>query len=213
VKAVGYIRVSTSEQADEWHSLAAQQAKLAAYAQLYDVELVTVEVDAGLSAKAMERPALQRSLAMLKSGQAEALLVCKLDRLTRSVKDLGFLVDAYFAHGKYTLMSVSEQFDTRSAAGRLVLNALASVAQWERETIGERTREVMQHMKRAGQVYSRPCLTDGAAINRMRELRAEGMAYRGIAQQLAAEGHQTARGGQWDESTVRKFLMRGAKHA
>ena len=208
MKAVGYIRVSTSEQADEGHSLAAQQGKLAAYAQLYDVELIDVQVDAGLSAKTLERPALQQVLAMLRSGKAEALLVCKLDRLTRSVKDLGALVDTYFAHGKYTLMSVSEQFDTRSAAGRLVLNVLASVAQWERETIGERTREVMQHMKQAGQVYSRTCLTDSAAISRMRELRAEGVAYRGIAQRLTAEGHQTARGGQWDESTVRKFLAR-----
>ena len=147
---------------------------------------------------------------MLKSGQAEALLVCKLDRLTRSVKDLGFLVDTYFANGKYTLMSVSEQFDTRSSAGRLVLNVLASVAQWERETIGERTREVMQHLRRTGQVYSRPCLTNKAVIRRMQQLRDDGMAYRGIAQQLAAEGHQTARGGQWDESTVRKFLARAS---
>lgn len=76
---------------------------------------------------------------MLRAGKAEAILVVKLARLTRSVKDLGDLVERYFASGKWALLSVSEQIDTRSAAGRLVLNVLASVAQWEREATGERT--------------------------------------------------------------------------
>jgi hypothetical protein len=69
---------------------------------------------------------------MLKEGEAEALLVVKLDRLTRSVVDLGTLVERYFAPGKAALLSVGEQIDTRSAAGRLVLNVLASVSQIER---------------------------------------------------------------------------------
>ena len=76
---------------------------------------------------------------MLKAGDAEALLVVKLDRLTRSVVDLGTLVERYFAPGKAALLSVGEQIDTRSVAGRLVLNVLASVSQWEREAIGDRT--------------------------------------------------------------------------
>ena len=85
-------------------------------------------------------PGLQRALALLKTGPVEALLVVKLDRLTRSVVDLGQLIETYFAPGKAALMSVAEQIDTHSAAGRLVLNILASVSQWERETIAERTR-------------------------------------------------------------------------
>ena len=89
--------------------------------------------------------------AMLKSGQAEALVVVKHARLTRSVRDLGELVDRYFANGKAALLSVSEQIDTRSAGGRLVLNVLASVSQWEREAIGERTAAVMQHKAAAGE--------------------------------------------------------------
>ena len=70
-------------------SLDAQQAKLAAYATLYELDLVAIEVDAGVSAKTLQRPALQRALGALKAGQAEALLVVKLDRLTRSVKTWG----------------------------------------------------------------------------------------------------------------------------
>src|SRR5216684_2636542 len=85
----------------------------------------------------LDRPGLQRALAMLKAGEGEALLGVKLDRLTRSVVDLGTLVERYFVPGKAALLSVGEQIDTRSAAGRLVLNVLASVSQWEREAIGE----------------------------------------------------------------------------
>ena len=88
-KAIGYIRVSTDRQADHGVSLEAQKAKLTAYAALYDLELVEVIVDPGASAKTLKRPGLQRALQLLRQGQATALLVAKLDRLTRSVKDLG----------------------------------------------------------------------------------------------------------------------------
>lgn len=140
-KAVGYIRVSTDKQVDHGVSLDAQRAKLDAYAALYDLTLVEVIVDAGVSAKTLDRPGLQRALGMLRKGQVHALLVAKLDRLTRSVEDLGELIRTVFVTGKADLLSVGEQIDTRTAAGRLVLNVLGSVAQWERETIGERTAE------------------------------------------------------------------------
>src|SRR5580698_4050355 len=151
-RTVAYLRVSTDKQADRGVSLDAQRAKVAAYAELYDLELVDVIVDAGASAKTLDRPGLARALGMLrKGGEADALLVVKLDRLTRSVRDLGELVERHFAPGRAALMSVGEQIDTRSAAGRLVLNVLASVSQWEREAIGERTSVAMQHMASQGE--------------------------------------------------------------
>src|SRR5579872_239746 len=156
-RTIAYLRVSTDKQADRGVSLDAQRAKVAAYAELYDLDLVDVIVDAGASAKTLDRPGLTRALAMLKKGAADALLVVKLDRLTRSVRDLGELVERHFAPGKAALLSVGEQIDTRSAAGRLVLNVLASVSQWEREAIGERTSTAMQH-KIASREY-----TGGAA--------------------------------------------------
>lgn len=156
VKAIGYIRVSSEKQAEQGMSLEAQQAKLTAYARLYDIELVAVEVDAGASAKSLNRPALQQALHCLTTGKAEALLIVKLDRLTRSVKDLGELIDRYFAVGKYSLLPVSDQIDTRSAAGRMVLNILASVSQWEREAIGERTSEVMRYKQRKHEYIGGP---------------------------------------------------------
>src|SRR3974377_1367514 len=118
---VAYLRVSTDKQADRGIRLDAQRAKAEAYAALYDLQLVEVVVDAGASAKTLDRPGLQRALAMLREGKATALLVAKLDRLTRSVVHLGMLLEDYFADGKLALLSVGEQIDTRSAAGPLGL--------------------------------------------------------------------------------------------
>jgi DNA invertase Pin-like site-specific DNA recombinase len=212
MRVVGYCRVSTSEQASEGVSLEMQAKKIEAYCLVKDWQLSEVITDAGESAKSLDRPGMQRLVKMVEAGEISTVIVHKLDRLTRSVADLDRLVKLFEKKG-VALVSLQESLDATTATGRLMMNLLASVSQWEREVIGERTKDVMQHLRRTGQVYSRPCLTKGAVISRMQQLRAEGMAYRGIAAQLAADGHQTARGGQWDESTVRKFLARGTQHA
>ncbi len=226
---VGYIRVSTDAQAEGGVSLDAQRAKLEAYALALDLELVAIEVDAGVSAKTLRRPALQAALARLQAGEATGLLVTKLDRLTRSVKDLGELVERYFADS-FSLLSVGDSIDTRTAGGRLVLNVLASVSQWEREAIGERTSEALQHIKREGaqlggealgwtrtdetDEHGRRVVADvqdeAATVARIIELRGLGHTYRAIAAQLAAEGHTTKRGGAWHANTVRRVARRAA---
>jgi site-specific DNA recombinase len=89
---------------------------------------------------------------MLQAHEAEGLAVCKLDRLTRSVRDLGGLIEIYFSNG-IALLSVGEQIDTTTAAGRFMLNVLGSVAQWERETIGERTATALRHKRAKGEVF------------------------------------------------------------
>src|SRR3954451_4598324 len=96
MKAVAYLRVSTDEQAAHGVSLAAQKGKVAAYAELYDLELVAVIEDGGASGKTLDRPGLKRALAVLHRGEAGALVVFKLDRLTRSVRDLGELLERHF---------------------------------------------------------------------------------------------------------------------
>ena len=199
-RTVAYLRVSTDKQADRGVSLDAQRAKVRAYAELYDLELVEVVVDAGASAKTLERPGLERALGMLRRGEADALLVVKLDRLTRSVRDLGELVERHFAPGKAALLSVSEQIDTRSAAGRLVLNVLASVSQWEREAIGERTAAAMQHKAACGEFtggeapygwrvegdHLEPIAPEQHVIAEARRLRAAGLSLRAVARELDA---------------------------
>ncbi len=233
-RVVGYVRVSTERQVDEGVSLDAQRAKLRAHCVAHDLELVAVEADEGASAKSLERPGLQRALAMLSSGQVTALLVPKLDRLTRRVVDLGHLIEAYFAGGHWALLSVADQIDTRTAAGRMTLFILMSVAQWEREAIGERTADALAHLRAQGVTLGRPGLgwrhapeadpstgrrvlspvpDEFATVARIRALREQGLSYAAIAAQLAAEGHRSKREGRWLPNTVRRVYLRAAQAA
>ncbi|MBN9419317.1 MAG: recombinase family protein [Candidatus Eremiobacteraeota bacterium] len=211
MKVIGYVRVSTEEQAQQGVSLAAQEAKLRQYVQLYEhdkLELVDVVVDAGQSAKSLNRPGLANVLAALESGAVDGVIIYKMDRLTRSVRDLGHLLETYFQ--KHALISVQEKTDTSTASGRLVLNLLISVSQWEREVIGERTRAALQYKKSMGIRLGAPPLSDPATLARVRELRASGFSMAAIAQTLTEEGFQTKRGGQWQPHTIKKILDREA---
>ncbi len=209
MKVIAYTRVSTEEQATQGVSLAAQEAKLRAYCDLYGHELVEVIIDAGQSAKTLNRPGLQQALAALKTGRADGLLVLKLDRLTRSVRDLGELLEGYFQTS--ALLSLQEQCDTSTAAGRLVLNLLTSVAQWEREATGERTKTALAHKKAQGVKLGAPSLEDTATLERIRDLKAQGLTLRAIAEALTSEGFKTLKGGRWEAMTVKRLLDRGTR--
>jgi DNA invertase Pin-like site-specific DNA recombinase len=226
-RTIAYLRVSTDKQADRGVSLEAQRAKVTAYAQLYELELVDVIEDAGASATTLDRAGLQRALAMLARGAADALLVVKLDRLTRSVRDLGHLVERHFAPGKAALLSVGEQIDTRSAGGRLVLNVLASVSQWEREAIGERTAAAIQHKSTKGEYiggyvpYGFRLATDGtqlesepseqAVIAAARRLRATGASFAAVAARLTARGVRSRTGRPFAPMQVARMVGQGVQ--
>lgn len=227
-RVVGYIRVSTDMQAQEGISLEAQRAKLQAYCTVQDLTLIEVIADEGQSAKTLDRPGLRRALGMLDRCEADGIIIPKLDRLTRSVKDLAELCDRYFREGKpWHLLSVSDAIDTRSAGGMLVLNVLMSVAQWEREAIGERTREGLRHLKQQGVTlggapygwrYSEQtdahgrrvlvaCEAEQAGIRRICELYEADVYMRDICKLLDAEGI-TSRGPKWHKFTLYRVLKR-----
>ena len=221
MKVVAYLRVSTDKQAASGLSLEAQRSKAEAYCGLYDLELVAVEVDAGLSAKTLDRPALTRALDMLRTGAAGALLVVKLDRLTRSVRDLGTLVDTYFSErGGYALLSVNDSIDTRTAAGRLVLNVLASVSQWEREAIGERTSDALRAKFARGEFcggrvrYGTKVEEGRIVLNpderrvlvEAKRLRAAGLSLRAVAAELELAGFVNRKGRRFAAQQVRRLL-------
>jgi DNA invertase Pin-like site-specific DNA recombinase len=126
------------------------------------------------------------------------------------VADLGRLVDDYFGNGKAALLSVSEQIDTRSAAGRLVLNVLASVGQWKREAIAERTATAMQHKASQGEytggqapyghrvgvdgIQLEPAPEEAAVRTLARQLRAQGLSLREVAAALEERGIRSRTG-------------------
>lgn len=219
MKVVGYVRVSTEGQADAGVSLEAQKTAIETYCGLYDLELVTIITDAGASAKTLDREGLQQALEMLSSGQVEGLVVHKLDRLTRSVRDLDTLINGYFS--TYTLHSVSEKIDTSSASGRLILNVLASVSQWEREAIGERTKTALTHKKQKGEhcggvgygmkIEDKKLVKDESEypiVERVATLKRNGYTLQAIADYLNDAGIPTQRGGVWQPTQVSRLLSR-----
>ncbi len=191
MKAIGYVRVSTDKQADFGVSLEAQTEKVRAMAVVQGAELIEIIVDAE-SAKSLNRRGMARLLSLVDAGAADTVIIAKLDRLTRSVKDLAELLERFTRRG-VSLVSVADSLDTRSAAGRLVLNIMVSVSQWEREAIGERTRDAMRHKRangeRVGTVpFGYRTAADGlhleadpaeqSILSRIRELKAAGCTTR-----------------------------------
>jgi DNA invertase Pin-like site-specific DNA recombinase len=216
-RAIAYLRVSTEKQTDSGLSMEAQRAKVEAFASLYGLDLVVME-DAAVSAETLERPVLRQILDQLRRGDASALLVVKLDRLTRSVRDLGELLDIAEQEG-WAILSVGENLDTRTAAGRLVVNVLGCVAQWEREAIGERTSAALE-AKRHRREYCggatpygwrlgadgqtlEPNPEEQAIITAARRLRSQPL--RAIANALQAQGY-LPRTGRWHPGTVKSLL-------
>lgn len=229
-RLIGYVRVSTEEQSTNGVSLQAQTERVRAYVSLYGGTLIEIIEDAGVSAKTLRRPGLARALALLDEGHADGLVVAKLDRLTRSVRDLGELLDRCFSDGKADLLSVTEQIDTRSAGGRLVLHVLTSVAQWEREAIGERTKAALSHLRSRGVQLGavpygsarvddldedgrrviKPVVDEIGIAEEISDLREGGLSLRQIADHLTRTGRPTKRGRSWHASTVRSVLSRAA---
>ena len=141
LRAVGYVRVSTDQQAQEGSAWRRSRPASARTASAKRSSSSTSSSTTAIRPKSLERPGVKRVLAMLTAGRADAVVVVKLDRLTCSVKDLGILLDTYFREGlPYSLLSVSDAIDTRSAGGKLLLNVLMSVAQWERTDQRAHTR-------------------------------------------------------------------------
>ena len=220
MRAIGYARVSTDKQADFGVSLEAQSEKVRAMAIVQGAELVDMIVDAGESAKSLSRPGMARLLSLVDAGAIDTVIIAKLDRLTRSVKDLAELLERFTRRG-VSLVSVADSLDTRSAAGRLVLNIMVSVSQWEREAIGERTRDAMQHKRANGErvgtlpfgyqtavdgVRLEPNTAEQGILAIMRELRAAGHSTRQIAAELNRQSFTTRRGTAWRFQYVAEAL-------
>ena len=180
MNVVGYTRVSTEEQARDGVSLDAQAEKLRAYALVKDWTLAELIWDAGHSAKSLKRPGMARLLTLVEAGQVDVVMVYKLARLTRSVVDLGKLMDL-FKRKRVDLVSLQESLDATTATGELMMNRLASVSQWERKVIGERTRDALQHLKAQGKRYCHTIYDNPEGIALMHRLRAAGSSYERIA--------------------------------
>jgi DNA invertase Pin-like site-specific DNA recombinase len=163
---------------------------------------------------------MRQILDLVRGGEVDTVIVAKLDRLTRSVRDLADLLELFQRKG-VSLVSVAESLDTGSAAGRLVLNIMVSVSQWEREAIGERTRDALQ-LKRSRREYLgnapygfrlaadrkhiEPDRAEQSILKRIRKLREDGLSLRAIATELNRRRLTTRQGSCWRMEYVARLL-------
>ncbi|MBF0459549.1 MAG: recombinase family protein [Nitrospirae bacterium] len=223
MKAIGYVRVSTLEQANEGISLENQTQKIRQYCQLNDLELTGIITDAGVSGKTTNRPGLIEVLHLVKTKKVQAVVVYKLDRLSRKVLDTLTMIEM-FDKATVAFHSITEKIDTASAMGRFFLNITASLAQMERDLISERTADALQmkvkNHERAGQIpYGWTLAEDGntltpnaleqEAIVKIRELRAKGYTLQAVCNELTKEGYKPL-GKVWYPQTIKNILRKAA---
>lgn len=208
-RVVGYLRVSTNEQADSGAGIEAQRAAIETAAANRGWQLVTVLADEGASGSSTKnRPALETAIGLCESGGADALCVAKLDRLSRSLIDFAQLLERSAKKG-WALVALDLGVDTTTPSGELVANVMMSVAQWERRAISQRTKDGLAAKKAMGVRIGRPPVLDARLVRRIRRERDAGRSLREIAERLNDDGVPTAHGGaKWHASTVRNIVER-----
>ncbi len=228
MKAIGYARVSTTDQADNGSSLESQESRIRAWAEANGADLLTIHVDRGISgAKASNRPALQAALAQ--ACKQKAALVCfSLSRLSRSVKDCCDIGQRLNRAGA-DLVSLSERLDTTSASGKLLFHLMAAFGEFERAIISERTKAVMGHLRTKGRRISGsipygytlaedgenlvPLPAEQKTIRLILTLRSQGRSLRAIAAHLESQGIRAKSGNTWTPQTIAGIIGRQKKIA
>jgi len=217
--AIGYIRVSTQEQAAEGVSLEAQQARIEAWCEANGYQLEKVYTDAGISGSKMtNRPALQEALSEI--GKGQALVFYSLSRLARSTRDMLSISDLLEARHA-DMVSLTENFDTTTAAGKLMFGMLSLLAEFERDMISERTKMALAQKRANGETYSPTPYGfqvkagrleqdhgEAAVVSRILKHRKRGKSYTAIADHLNGQGIPTKQGRQWYASTVHYICKR-----
>ena len=147
------------------------------------------------------------ALAAVESGDASAIVVAKLDRLSRSLVDFASLM-ARAQTGRWNVVALDLGIDLATAAGEFMANVMASAAQWERRIIGQRTRDALAVKRAQGVRLGRPQMLEADVVARIRSAYEAGIGWSALARQLNAEAVPTAHGGsKWYPSTVRAVVL------
>lgn len=217
---LGYCRVSTEEQATNGVSLDDQRAKIAAYCNLHGLELAEILTDEGRSGKDADRPALRRAMQLSAKRSVSALIVTRLDRLSRNVLD-ALIIVRELKKNRTRFVSVMDSIDTTTPVGRLSMTMLFAYGEFEREMIVQRTSEAirfcLKNGRKAGSVapygYSvvgRNLIEDTEeqqVLRLIREMSEAGRTVREIAAELQGKG-VTLRGKPFVFQKVHRILKR-----
>ncbi len=217
-KVAIYIRVSTEEQAKEGYSIAAQQEKLKAFCASRDWQIYDIYIDEGYSGKNLNRPEFKRLLNHIKD--FDLVLVYKLDRLSRSQKDVLHLIEDVFEPNHIGFVSTLENFDTTLSFGKAMLGIIAVFAQLERESITERAclgkrEQARQGKWRGGPVplgydYINQQLIineyEALIIRKIFQYYLDGMGMNAIANNLNQQGYSSKQNRPFTPSKIRTYL-------
>jgi DNA invertase Pin-like site-specific DNA recombinase len=168
---------------------------------------VEIAEDVG-SGKDLKRPGIRMALEMLASGGASALVVAKLDRLSRSMLDFARIMTTAQKQS-WALVALDVQVDTTTPSGEAMAHMLATFSQFERRLISERTKQALAQKRASGVRLGAAPEIDPSIARRIRKERSAGRSLREIAERLNAEAIPTARGGRWHASTLQRVLARG----
>jgi DNA invertase Pin-like site-specific DNA recombinase len=209
VRVLAYVRVSSEEQADSRAGLEAQRAAIQRECERRGWQVVEVIEDAGFSAKDLKRPGVRAALEELERGRADALVVAKLDRLSRSMLDFTAVMAKAQKQG-WALVALDCAVDTTTPAGEAMAHVLATFAQFERRLIGQRTREALAVKRKQGVRLGRPQSISPKLARRIRSMRSRGLTLQAICDKLNSEGVPTPRGGgTWRPTSLRAILAQG----
>lgn len=217
-----YLRVSTEEQARDGFSIHAQKDKLTKYAESNDWNIVDYYVDDGISGKNLnERPEVSRLIEDVKKGKINNVLIYKLDRLTRSVKDLIYLIEL-FDKNNCTFNSQTEKIDTSNAVGRMFVKIIGIFAEFERENLAERVTFGYEQKTKEGNytncngVFGYDYIigkgnlklnkSEAVYVKKIYNWYLEGNSMLKIAKKLKELNVPTKRGGNWNQSTIYSIL-------
>lgn len=224
-RVVGYIRVSTAEQAEEGYSIDAQQNVISQKCKFEGKELIGIYADRGISGKSMvNRLQLQQMLQDAKEGKFDEVWVWKTNRLARNQYDLLTIVKKLESYN-VAFKSCSEAFDTTTASGKLMMNVLASIGEFERETIVDNVKMGMKQRARTGKWNGGIILgyksvptnetetrleivpEEAGTVRKIFELYASGKGLKAIANQINHEGYETKKGNMFTTGGVKDILM------
>ena len=212
-RIIGYMRVSTEEQAVSGAGMEAQRAAILADVRRrgWAIDDLTFVEDAGFSGKDLKRPGVAQALAALERRDADVLVVAKLDRLSRSMADLTRLLGVAAKQG-WALIALDVQVDTSTPTGEAMAHVIGTFSQLERRLIGQRTKEALAVRRAAGVRLGRPPALSNDVTDRIVGMRADGYTLHAIAEILTEDDVPTAQGGRrWYASTVAKVIASVAR--
>jgi DNA invertase Pin-like site-specific DNA recombinase len=220
---VGYIRVSTEAQAEIGLGLQVQKERIKAYATSQGLTTQKIFADEGVSGSTLERPAMQELIEAIKRREIERVIIYKLDRISRNLRNLLNLYEDVFLKSDCALVSISENFDTHNPQGKLFFQLIGSFAEFERAVITERVTSGRRLAMSKGQFGgggvplgyksagrgSKQIVVDPAkaeTVKRTFRLRESGLPLKEIARRLNDEGHTTATGKPFSHVQVLRVL-------